>query len=63
VGLTYTCALIYADQLSGLGSEEISIPPHSGRKWVREIGKWRARGKKGPGTAEPHSKELLEHVG
>jgi mannosyl-oligosaccharide alpha-1,2-mannosidase len=54
-GLTYTCALMYADQLSGLGPEEISMPPHHGRRWIREINKWRRRGKVGPapGTAEP----------
>lgn len=54
-GLTYTCALIYADQNSGLGPNEVTMPPRSGRKWVHEIKKWKDGGRMGPppGTEEP----------
>lgn len=54
-GLTYTCALVYADQLSGLGPDEITMPPRTGRKWIREIQKWKEGDRNGPapGTGEP----------
>ncbi len=54
-GLTYTCTLIYADQDSGLGPNEVTMPPRTGRKWIREIKKWKDGGRIGfpPGTGEP----------
>lgn len=53
-GLAYTCYVSYADQLSGLGPDLMSMP-QGGKKWVGEIGRWKAEGRQGkpPGTSEP----------
>lgn len=58
-GLAYTCAISYADQRSGLGPDEIRISS-GGAKWVDEVAKWKANGRRGrvPGTSEaPTEKE------
>jgi mannosyl-oligosaccharide alpha-1,2-mannosidase len=53
-GLAYTCAISYADQISGLGPDEIRISTR-GTKWIDEVAKWKANNRQGPapGTSDP----------
>ncbi|PPR01327.1 hypothetical protein CVT24_006329 [Panaeolus cyanescens] len=58
--LGYTCAISYADQVSGLGPDEMSMPG-TGKLWIDEVEKWEKaggekseKGEKGcPGLTEP----------
>ncbi|KJA15407.1 glycoside hydrolase family 47 protein [Hypholoma sublateritium FD-334 SS-4] len=61
-GLAYTCYVSYADQLSGLGPDLMNMP-QGGKKWVGEIGRWKAEGRQGkpPGTSEPRPERDPTH--
>ncbi len=61
-GLAYTCDVSYADHLSGLGPDTMNMP-QDGKKWVDEIGRWKAEGRKGkpPGTTEPPPESDASH--
>lgn len=53
-GLASTCAIVYEDQQSGLGPDEIRMMS-DGVSWMDAVRKWEAGGKVGvpPGLAEP----------
>ena len=54
-GLAYTCAMIYADQESGLAPEEIKMR-RGGRRWMDVVDEWELGGRQGdvpPGMGEP----------
>ncbi|KAF9043367.1 glycoside hydrolase [Panaeolus papilionaceus] len=55
--LGYTCAVSYADQVSGLGPDEMTMPG-TGLLWIDEVRKWEEAGEVGgekgcPGLREP----------
>jgi len=56
-GLAYTCAISYADQMTGLGPDEMMMP--AGKKWIDEVGKWKEAGREGlpPGMGEPEAEK------
>ena len=54
-GLAYTCAMLYADQESGLAPEEIEMT-EKGRRWMEVVDEWELGGRPGdvpPGMREP----------
>ena len=56
-GLAYTCAMLYADEESGIGPEEIKITMEGDRKrWMDVVDEWELGGRQGdvpPGMGEP----------
>ena len=60
-GLASTCAVTYADQPSGLGPDQVQMPP--GKKWVDELANWRAAGRNGtaPGVLYPTPEKVFEN--
>lgn len=60
-GLAYTCWILYADQITGLGPEEVRFHPYNGDddyqsgRWVHHLDRWKAKGRKGlpPGLRKP----------
>lgn len=54
LGLAYTCWVSYADQLSGLGPDQLQMVA-GGEKWLDHIEQWEASGREGgipPGSRE-----------
>ena len=54
-GLAYTCAIIFADQETGLGPEEI-VMSAKGTRWMEAVDEWKLGGRQGdvpPGMGEP----------
>ena len=57
-GLAYTCAVAYADQVTGLGPEEILMPVE-GKRWMEVVDEWESSGGRQaahgvpPGMGEP----------
>lgn len=51
-GLAYTCAISYADQLTGLGPDQMAMA--QGTKWIDELRLWNETGRVGdaPGLTE-----------
>jgi len=60
-GLAYTCATSYADQATGLGPDEMTMP--TGKKWIDEVKKWKDAGRVGtpPGMQEPPTEKSSSH--
>ncbi|KAG8762038.1 hypothetical protein FRC15_008679, partial [Serendipita sp. 397] len=61
-GLAYTCWVLYADQITGLGPEEVRFHPYNGDdnyetgRWMRHLERWKGKGRKGgvpPGLKQP----------
>ena len=54
-GLAYTCAVSYADQETGLGPDQMTMP-RAGRRWMEVVDEWELGGRQGsipPGMGEP----------
>ncbi|KAF8801529.1 hypothetical protein BYT27DRAFT_7216015 [Phlegmacium glaucopus] len=54
-GLAYTCAVSYADQETGLGPDQMTMPKQ-GRRWMEVVDEWKSGGRQGdvpPGIGEP----------
>ncbi|CAA7263605.1 unnamed protein product [Cyclocybe aegerita] len=51
--LAYTCAVSYADQVTGVGPDQLMMSP-TGKKWIDEVRKWEADGEQGtpPGMSD-----------
>ncbi|KAJ3517736.1 hypothetical protein NLJ89_g293 [Agrocybe chaxingu] len=65
-GLAYTCWVTYADQMSGLGPEEVQMEAWLGPegeqfgRWMQHVEEWEARGKKGTGPPGTKQSEKYE---
>ncbi len=62
-GLAESCWLMYADQPTGLGPDEVLM--QQGELWIKEMQKWRKRGRRGipPGVGEKepvHSTQMKD---
>ena len=54
-GLAYTCSILYADQESGLGPDQVKMRG-DGRRWMEVVEEWELGGRQGdvpPGMGEP----------
>ncbi|KAF8809614.1 hypothetical protein BYT27DRAFT_7283062 [Phlegmacium glaucopus] len=45
-GLAYTCAVLYADQGTGLGPDQMTVP-NQGKQWMEVADEWELGGRQG----------------
>ncbi|KAF8159589.1 glycoside hydrolase family 47 protein [Crassisporium funariophilum] len=65
-GLAYTCWVTYADQMTGLGPEEVQMDAWRGPegeekgRWMDHVDEWEKKGKKGNGPPGTKESEVYE---